>query len=51
VESCTFSALKLNHQFELAVYNREDLALGLGGAFQSIDRPSPVARFSYSGKE
>jgi len=51
VESCTFNAIALNHQFELAVYNREDLALGLGGAFQSIDRPSPVGRFSYSCKE
>jgi NADH-quinone oxidoreductase subunit I len=51
VDSCNFKAIALNHQFELAVYNREELALGLGGAFQSIDRPSPVAKFSYSGKE
>lgn len=51
VESCTFGAIGLNHQFELAVYNREDLALGLGGTFQSIDKPSPVGRFSYSGEE
>jgi NADH-quinone oxidoreductase subunit I len=51
VESCAFNAIALNHQFELAVYNREDMALGLGGAFQSIDKPSPVGRFSYSGEE
>ncbi|MCL1894119.1 MAG: NADH-quinone oxidoreductase subunit I [Holophagaceae bacterium] len=51
VESCTFGAISLNHQFELAVYNREDLSLGLGGVFQSIDKPSPVAKFSYSGEE
>ena len=51
VESCTFNAIALNHQFELAVYRREDLALGLGGVFQSIDKPSPVAKFSYSGEE
>jgi NADH-quinone oxidoreductase subunit I len=51
VESCNFKAIALNHQFELAVYNREDMALGLGGAFQAIDRPSPVAKFSYSGEE
>ena len=51
VEACTFNAIALNHQFELAVYNREEMALGLGGTFQSIDRPSPVARFSYSGEE
>jgi len=51
VESCTFNAIALNHQFELAVYNREDMALGLGGTFQSIDKPSPVGRFSYSGEE
>jgi NADH-quinone oxidoreductase subunit I len=51
VESCTFNAIALNHQFELAVYHREDLVLGLGGVFQSIDKSTPVARFSYSGEE
>jgi NADH-quinone oxidoreductase subunit I len=51
VESCTFGAIALNHQFEMAVYHREDLALGLGGTFQSIDKPCPVAKFSYSGEE
>jgi len=51
VESCAFNAIALNHQFELAVYNREEMALGLGGVFQSIDKPSPVAKFSYSGEE
>ena len=50
-ESCNFDALILNHQFELAVYNREDLALGLGGDFQAIDKPSPVGKFSYSDTE
>jgi NADH-quinone oxidoreductase subunit I len=51
VESCSFNAIALNHQFELAVYRREDLAFGLGGIFQSIDKPTPVAKFSYSGEE
>jgi NADH-quinone oxidoreductase subunit I len=51
VESCTFNAISLNHQFELAVYNREDLALGLDGLYQSVDKPSPVGKFSYSGEE
>ena len=51
VDACNFGAIELNHQFELAVYNRDDLALGLGGAFQAVDRPSPVARFSYSDGE
>jgi NADH-quinone oxidoreductase subunit I len=51
VESCNFHAISLNHQFELAVYHREDLSLGLGGQYQSIDEPTPVAKFSYSGKE
>jgi len=51
VEACTFGAISLNHQFELAAYNREDFAIGLGGAFQSIDRPSPVGKFSYSGND
>jgi len=51
VESCTFNAIALNHQFELAAYRREDLAMGLGGVFQSVDKPTPVAKFSYSGEE
>jgi len=51
VEACTFGAISMNHQFELAAYNREDFVLGLGGAFQSIDRPSPTGKFSYSGND
>jgi NADH-quinone oxidoreductase subunit I len=48
VESCTFGAISMSHQFELAAYNREDLVIGLGSAFQSIDKPSPIGKFSYS---
>jgi len=51
VESCNFGAIELNHQFELASYHREDFSIGLGGAFQSVDQPSPVGRFSYSGND
>lgn len=54
VESCQFDAIRLNDQFELAVYNREDMAMGMEGRFQNIFEPSPVARFSVAedaGKE
>ena len=46
VESCPFDAIVLNDQFELAVYDREDLALGMDGEFQNMFDASPVARFS-----
>ena len=47
VEACAFHAIKLNDQFELAVYDREDLVLGLTGS-QNLFEPSPVGKFSYS---
>jgi len=47
VEACAFGAIKLNDQFELAAYDREDFVLGLKGS-QNILEPSPVGKFSYS---
>jgi NADH-quinone oxidoreductase subunit I len=46
VESCGFDSIILNHQFELAGYNREDFSLGLEGASQSMFTASPVGRHS-----
>lgn len=46
VESCNFDAIKLDDQFEWAVYDREDLSLGMEGLFQNMSKPSPVSRFS-----
>ena len=46
VESCGFDAIILNHQFELAAYNREDFSLGMEGAMQNMYDPSPVGKFS-----
>ncbi|MCE1228870.1 MAG: NADH-quinone oxidoreductase subunit I [Firmicutes bacterium] len=46
VESCAFDAIILNHQFELAVYDREDMSLSMEGDFQNMFKTSPVARFS-----
>lgn len=51
VESCPFDAIVLNGQFELAVYNREDLALGMEGRYQNMFEESPVARFSVADDE
>lgn len=50
VESCGFDAIILNHQFELAVYDREDLSIGMDGA-QNMFVPSPVAKFSVADEE
>ncbi|WP_005036134.1 NuoI/complex I 23 kDa subunit family protein [Holophaga foetida] len=47
VEACSFDAIKLNSQFELAAYDREDFSLGLTGAHNVLE-PSPVGKFSYS---
>jgi len=47
VEACGFDAIKLNNQFELAVYDREDLVLGLHGS-NNVLEPSPVGKFSYA---
>nr|WP_320133139.1 4Fe-4S dicluster domain-containing protein [uncultured Holophaga sp.] len=47
VDACAFHAIRLNDQFELSVYDRDDLFIGLHGA-HTILEPSPVGRFSYS---
>jgi len=46
VESCGFDSIILNHQFELAAYNREDFSLGMEGLGQNMFEPSPVGKFS-----
>jgi NADH-quinone oxidoreductase subunit I len=46
VESCGFDSIILNHQFELAAYNREDFSLGMEGLEQNMFVPSPVGKFS-----
>lgn len=46
VEACGFDAIALNHEFELAAYDREEFSLGLHGLRQNISIPLPVARFS-----
>ena len=51
VESCGFDAIILNHQFELAVYNREDMSLAMDGQFQNMFGVSPVAKFSVADEE
>ncbi len=51
VEACGFDAIALNDQFELAVYDREDLAMGMEGGYQNLYDPTPVARFSVAGDE
>jgi len=51
VESCGFDAIILNHQFELAVYDREDMSFGMEGKFQNMFGVSPVAKFSVADEE
>ena len=46
VESCGFDSIILNHQFELAAYNREDFSIGMEGLAQNMYEPSPVGKFS-----
>lgn len=46
VESCGFDSIILNHQFELAVYNREDFSLGMEGQGQNMFSLSPVGKYS-----
>ena len=46
MESCGFDSIILNHQFELASYNREDLSIGMEGLGQNMFEPSPVGKFS-----
>lgn len=45
VESCGFDSIILNHQFELAVYNREDMSIGMEGG-ENMFRPSSVGQYS-----
>ena len=51
VESCGFDAIILNHQFELATYDREDMSIGMEGQFQNMFGTSPVAKFSVADEE
>jgi NADH-quinone oxidoreductase subunit I len=51
VESCGFDAIILNHQFELAVYNREDMSLAMDGQFQNMFGVSPVAKYSVADEQ
>ncbi len=46
VESCGFDSIILNHQFELATYNREDFSIGMEGLAHNMYEPSPVGKFS-----
>ncbi len=46
VESCGFDSIILNHQFELAAYNREDFSIGMEGLGQNMYEPTPVGKFS-----
>jgi len=51
VESCNFESIILDHQFELAAYNREDFSLGIEGTFQNMLGLIPVAQFSIAEAE
>jgi NADH-quinone oxidoreductase subunit I len=51
VESCGFDSIILNHQFELAAYNREDFSIGMLGKSQNMFELTPVGRFSYSDSD
>ena len=51
VESCGFDSIILNHQFELAVYNREDMSIAMDGKFQNMFGISPVAKFSVADEK
>ena len=51
VESCGFDSIILNHQFELAAYNREDFSIGMLGTSQNMFELTPVGRYSYSDSD
>ncbi len=51
VESCGFDSIILNHQFELAAYNREDFSIGMLGRAQNMFELTPVGKFSYSDSD
>jgi len=50
VESCGFDSIILNHQFELAAYNREDFSIGMLGSQNMFDL-TPAGKFSYSDED
>jgi formate hydrogenlyase subunit 6/NADH:ubiquinone oxidoreductase subunit I len=45
VESCGFDSIILNHQFELAAYNREDFSIGMEGS-ENMFINSSVGKYS-----
>jgi NADH-quinone oxidoreductase subunit I len=51
VESCNFDAIVLNHQFELASYDREDFVIGMDGLSSNMFKPSPTVDFSIAEPE
>ncbi len=51
VEACAYDSIILNHQFELAAYNREDFSHGTEGAFQNMFKPTPVGTFSVAADD
>jgi NADH-quinone oxidoreductase subunit I len=51
VESCGFDSIILNHQFELAGYNREDFSIGMEGRFQNMFELWPASKYSVAEEE
>ena len=51
VESCGFDSIILNHQFELAAYNREDFSIGMLGKTHNMFELTPVGKFSYADED
>lgn len=51
VESCGFDSIILNHQFELAAYDREDFSIGMLGKEHNMFETTPVGKFSYSDED
>ena len=51
VESCGFDAIILNHQFELATYNREDFSHAMEGEFQNMFDTTPVGHYSVASED
>ena len=51
VESCGFDSIILNHQFELAAYNREDFSIGMLGEGANMFDLTPTGKFSYSDED
>ena len=39
----------LNHEFELAAYNREDFSLGMLGGYQNMFDVTPAGHYSVAG--